>query len=83
MRKKLKLIATGSAALIWLIGLAGLPDDMRTWATEWLPMVADLPEKHVFDWEGLRCRINKALAERSRFIAGSSRSLVKRTLQRR
>ena len=48
MRKKLKLIATGSAALIWLIGLAGLPDDVRMWATEWLPMVADAPEKHVF-----------------------------------
>lgn len=48
MRKKLKLTATGSAALIWLIGLAGLPEDMRTWATEWLPMVADLPEKQVF-----------------------------------
>ena len=26
MRKKLKLIATGSAALIWLIGLAGVPN---------------------------------------------------------
>ena len=48
MRKILKWIATGLATLIWLIGLAGLPDDMRTWATEWLPMVADLPEKHVF-----------------------------------
>ena len=35
------------------------------------------------DWEGLRCRINEALAKRSRFIAGDSKRLVGHTLQKR
>lgn len=35
------------------------------------------------DWEGLRSRINEALAKRSRFIAGDSNGLVRRLLQPR
>ena len=60
-----------------------------TWMADWLPISPDQAiglyddpaNIRLFkDWEGLRRRINEALAKRSRFIAGNSQSLVTRRL---
>ncbi|MDE2718429.1 MAG: DUF4238 domain-containing protein [Chloroflexota bacterium] len=72
-------------------GVAVLPVAEDDLDGDWLPispdqaigLYDDSANIRLFkDWEGLRCRINEALAKRSRFIAGTSRGLVKRTLQR-
>ena len=38
--KRWKLLVTGLSLLVWVTGLSGLPDDVRTWSQEWLPAVA-------------------------------------------
>ena len=82
----------GRRFILGSCGVAVLPDAEDDLGGDWLPISPDQAiglyddpaNIRLFkDWDGLRCRINKALAERSRFIAGSSRSLVRRTLQRR
>lgn len=40
--------------LVWVIGLAGLPDDARRWWAEWLPPVADFFLAH-FQWLANAC----------------------------
>ena len=71
--------------------VAVLPDAEDDLDGDWLPIspdqaigLSDDPANmRLFkDWEGLRCRINEALVKRSRFIAGDSKSLVKRMLQK-
>ena len=72
-------------------GVAVLPDAEDDLDGDWLPIspdqaigLSDDPAnlRLYKDWEGLRPRINEAVAERSKLIAGSSRSLVKCMLQR-
>ncbi|MDE0125704.1 MAG: hypothetical protein OXN97_14105 [Bryobacterales bacterium] len=33
--------------VVWVVGLAGLPDDLRTWREEWLPMLDFLSINHL------------------------------------
>ena len=70
-------------------GVAVLPDAEDDLDGDWLPISPDQAiglyddpaNIRLFkDWEGLRRRINEALAKRSRFIAGDSKSLVTRRL---
>ena len=72
-------------------GVAVLPAAEDDLDGDWLPIspdqaigLSDDPANiRLFkDWDGLRCRINEALAKRSRFIAGDSKSLVKRMLKK-
>ena len=73
-------------------GVAVLPDAEDDLDGDWLPIspnqaigLYDDPANVRLhkDWEGLRRRINEALAKRSKLIAGDSKSLVKRMLQPR
>ena len=70
-------------------GVAVLPDAEDDLDGDWLPISPDQAiglyddpaNIRLFkDWEGLRRRINEALAKRSRFIAGNSKGLVTRRL---
>lgn len=71
-------------------GVAVLPDAEGDLGGDWLPISPDqaiglcddpaVVRIHK-DWEGLRRRINEALAKRSKLIAGDSKSLVERMLQ--
>ena len=72
-------------------GAAVLPDAEDDLGGDWLPISPDQAiglhddpanlRLHK-DWEGLRRRINEALAKRSKLIAGDSKSLVTRMLQK-
>ena len=72
-------------------GAAVLPDAEDDLDGDWLPISPDqaigLHDDRANlrlhkDWEGLRRRINEALAKRSKLIAGDSKSLVTRMLQK-
>jgi len=72
-------------------GVAVLPDAEGDLGGDWLPISPDQAiglyddpanlRLHK-DWEGLRRRINESLAKRSKLIAGDSKSLVQRMLQK-
>ena len=81
-----------SRFIIGSCGVAQLPVAEGDLNGTWLPIspnhaigLDDDPATIVLykDWEGLCSRINEALAKRSKLIAGDSRSLVKRMLQKR
>ena len=42
MKEALRVFVTAAMFLVWLVGLAGLPDDTRKWLIEWLPMLAEM-----------------------------------------
>lgn len=40
-------VLSAAASALWVIGLAGVPDNLRTWREEWLPMLDFLSINHL------------------------------------